>query len=129
MYIVSLLKHKASIIGYFLNILASLELYQLEEAADHHNNFFYALQTGIKSCNAYNVFLFFFSKEQPSSSSSSDAMQFTCVAQYWEVKPTSLNSLANEPGVEIFLKGFDLKQLNITAAQHVQRSCICTVQK
>lgn len=73
-------------------------------------------------------FVCFFFKEQPSSISS-NAMQFTCFAQYWEVKPTSLNSLANEPGVEIFLKGFDLKQLNITATQHVQRSCICTVQK
>lgn len=36
--------------------------------------------------------------------------------QWWETKLTFLNSLADEPGVEIILKGLDLKQLNIPAA-------------
>lgn len=41
------------------------------------------------------------------------------------VKPTSLYSLTNKPGMEIFLKDLDLKKLIIATAQHIQRSCIC----
>lgn len=42
--------------------------------------------------------------------------------------PTSLYGLADEPGVEIFFKCFDLKQPYVTATQHVQRSRICRMK-
>lgn len=45
------------------------------------------------------------------------------------MKLTSLNSLAHKPGVEVLFKGLDLKQLDMPAAQHVQRSCTCTVKE